>query len=215
MSNRSGKWGSTFGLAALAGSLAFSLGVGTAVAQDPTAASIIKSLTPKPLTRSLSAAPGAAAQQEQDEKYINSVRNKPSPSLSAGDRDRIATITKRKPAIDLQINFEFNSARIAKSALKTVNALGTALTDPSLRGNTFIVGGYADAKGKTSYNQSLSERRAQAVKLFLMEKYGIPAANLVTVGYGETHLKDPKHPYGAENRRVAVANMADSKLSKK
>lgn len=214
MTHRISKLSSTFGLAVLAGSAALCLGIGSAVAEDPTAASIIKSLTPKPLTRSLSS-PAATAQDMKDKKYIDSVRNKPSPALTGKDRDRIATISRRKPNIDLQINFEFNSARIAKSAMPTIKALGKALTAPSLKGNTFIVGGYADAKGRTSYNQDLSERRAQAVKLYLMEHYTIPSANLVTVGYGETHLKDPKHPFAAENRRVAITNMADSKLSNK
>jgi len=53
------------------------------------------------------------------------------------------------------------------------------------------------------------------VKRYLVEKFEIPASNLVTVGYGSTHLKNPKDPFAAENRRVAVTNMADSKVSNK
>ena len=99
--------------------------------------------------------------------------------------------------------------------MPTVEALGKALTDPALKGNTFILAGHTDAKGKASYNQALSERRADAVKRFLIEKFGIPAATLVTAGYGSTHLKNTNDPFAAENRRVAVVNMADSKVADK
>jgi outer membrane protein OmpA-like peptidoglycan-associated protein len=47
------------------------------------------------------------------------------------------------------------------------------------------------------------------VKRFLLEKYGIDASNLVTVGYGKTQLKLPSSPFLAENRRVQVVNVAD------
>jgi flagellar motor protein MotB len=38
-----------------------------------------------------------------------------------------------------------------------------------------------------------------------------PAA--ATVGYGETQLKNPSNPLAAENRRVAIVNMVDSKAA--
>jgi flagellar motor protein MotB len=52
-------------------------------------------------------------------------------------------------------------------------------------------------------------RRAEAVKRFLSEKYGIDASNLVTVGYGKTRLKNPSGPLSSENRRVQVINASD------
>jgi OmpA family len=64
-------------------------------------------------------------------------------------------------------------------------------------------------KGSETYNQGLSERRADAVKRFLLEQYGIDAGNLVTVGYGKTHLKNPAEPLSGENRRVQVINATD------
>ncbi len=62
--------------------------------------------------------------------------------------------------------------------------LGTALTRTDLKGRTFILAGFTDAKGSETYNQGLSERRADAARQFLSKKYGIEAGNLVTVGYG-------------------------------
>ncbi|WP_163484914.1 OmpA family protein, partial [Escherichia coli] len=64
-----------------------------------------------------------------------------------------------------------------------------------------------------AYNQDLSERRADSLKKYLMEKYGLAAADLVTVGYGKTKLKNPTAPTGGENRRVQIVNMATSKVA--
>ena len=52
------------------------------------------------------------------------------------------------------------------------------------------------------------ERRATAVKRYLTEKFHIPAANLVSAGYGKEGYKNPTDPFAAENRRVEVINMA-------
>ncbi len=66
----------------------------------------------------------------------------------------------------------------------------------------------------TSYNQDLSERRADTIKRFLTEKYGIDGADLVTVGYGESKPKDANAPVDPVNRRVQVVNM-DTKTASK
>ena len=78
-----------------------------------------------------------------------------------------------------------------------------------------MLGGHTDAKGTDGYNQSLSERRAETVKKFLMENYKIPAENLVSAGYGETDLKNKTDPAAAENRRVQVVNMAKNETASK
>jgi outer membrane protein OmpA-like peptidoglycan-associated protein len=216
MSDNFGRLGLKVTYSLIVGSLALSLGIGFAGAgEQPSTATIVNSLTPKPLTRSLSTSPADTAKNAEDGRFINSLRNRTTRSLSSGERDKVATIAKDRPNIDLEINFEFNSDRIGQASLSTVEALGKALTDPALKGNTFILAGHTDAKGKTSYNQELSERRADAVKRFLIAKYGIPAATLVTAGYGPTRLKNTNDPFAAENRRVAVVNMADSKVVEK
>ena len=137
------------------------------------------------------------------------MRNRPTRSLSTEERDKIASIANSKPKIDLEITFEYNSAVIGSKAMPQVTELGKALTSEDLKGRTFILAGFTDAKGSETYNQGLSERRADAVKQFHTEKYGIDAGNLVTVGYGLKQLKDPANPFAAENRRVQVVNAAD------
>jgi outer membrane protein OmpA-like peptidoglycan-associated protein len=193
--------------------LVLSFGAGFARSEEKLAPTIVRSLQPKPLTRSLSAAPSYSAKAAEETNFINGVRSRATRSLSIGEREKIATIVKDKPSIDLKINFKYNSARIGGAAAPQVNELGKALTDQTLNSNTFILSGYADGSGNASYNQTLSERRADSVKQYLVEKYKIPATTLVTVGYGSTHFKNTKDPNAAENRRVAVSNMADGKVS--
>ncbi len=48
-----------------------------------------------------------------------------------------------------------------------------------------VLAGHADKRGPNSYNQALSERRAELAKSFLVEQ-GVPAANLETEAYGKT-----------------------------
>ena len=72
-----------------------------------------------------------------------------------------------------------------------------------------MLGGHTDAKGGDPFNQRLSERRAETVKRFLVENYHIPAANLISAGYGKQGMKNPKDPFAAENRRVQISNLAE------
>jgi outer membrane protein OmpA-like peptidoglycan-associated protein len=194
--------------AALAAGLVLLAGLPLA-AEEPSADQIIKALKPAPrATRGLTA-PADAARAAEEARFVDTLRNRTTRSLSTDERDKLASIAKKKPSIDLEINFEYNSATIAAQATPQVTALGQALTSPDLKGSTFVVAGHTDGKGGDTYNQGLSERRAEAVKRYLTEKYGLEAGNLVTVGYGKTQLKNSSNPFASENRRVQVVNVAD------
>jgi outer membrane protein OmpA-like peptidoglycan-associated protein len=187
-----------------------------AFAGDIVSADQIRSaLKPKSATRGLStgvqADPVAIAKQAS---FVNTLRNRKTRSLSLGERQEIAEIASTKPKIDLEIQFDYNSADISNSSMSAVQELGKALSDADLKGSTFVVAGHTDAVGGEGYNQDLSERRADTIKKFLTEKYGIAGANLVTVGYGKTQPKDPNAPMDPVNRRVQVVNM-DTKTASK
>src|ERR1700678_1311163 len=198
---------------------AFSVSVGTVAAgDDVTAGQILQALTPakRPLTRGLSVGPKADSDAVAAEgRFMQTIRNRATPSLSSAEREEIAAIAKDKPNIDLEINFDYNSADISKRSLSSVEALGRALTNPDLKGSTFIVAGYTDAVGGEAYNQALSERCADSIKRYLTDKFGIAGPDLVTVGYGKTKLKDPSHPLADVNRRVQVVNMANKTTASK
>jgi outer membrane protein OmpA-like peptidoglycan-associated protein len=199
-----------FGLKAITLTAALSLSAGLALAGDNvTSGQILDALKPKaPLTRGLSAGPNAdTAAQAKEATFLNTVRNRSTRSLSTGEREQIAELAASKPKIDLEIQFDYNSADIAKTSVPSVQALGKALSDPALKGSTFVVAGHTDAIGGEEYNQGLSERRADTIKKFLVEKYGLNGTNLVTVGYGKTKLKDTANGADPINRRVQVVNM--------
>ncbi|MGX4768640.1 OmpA family protein [Bradyrhizobium guangdongense] len=179
---------------------------------------IVRALAPpkKPLTRGLSMAPQAdPAPNPAETKLMQSVRGRTTRSLSSTEREEIASAAKDKPNIDLEITFDYNSANISAKSMPSVQALGRALTSPDLKGSTFVVAGHTDAAGGESYNQDLSERRADSIKRYLVEKYGIAASDLVTVGYGKSKLKDPSQPMAEVNRRVQVVNMENKTTASK
>ncbi|MBI3148771.1 MAG: OmpA family protein [Betaproteobacteria bacterium] len=108
-------------------------------------------------------------------------------------------------AVDLEIPFEFNSARLSEDGKEILVQLGQALTSDSLSGvKSIVLEGHTDAKGNAGYNRVLSLRRAQTVKDFLAQKQSVPASKLKAVGKGSTELADPKNPEDGVNRRVRV-----------
>jgi outer membrane protein OmpA-like peptidoglycan-associated protein len=193
-------------------SVALSLTAGiAAAAEEVTSDQILRALAPKkPLTRGLSMAPPAEpAVNAAEGKFVDSLRNRSTRSLSIGEREQIAIVAQTKPAIDLEITFDYNSANISKKSQSAVQALGKALSSDDLKGATFVVAGHTDAVGGEEYNQDLSERRADAIKRYLTDKYGIAGADLVTVGYGKGKPKAGVAPTDPSNRRVQVVNMAN------
>ncbi len=111
-------------------------------------------------------------------------------------------------SIDLEIGFEYNSARLHSKSRGLLNELGQALLDKRLKNTRILLSGYTDAKGSNAYNLSLSEQRADAVKLYLIKQFGIKAKRLISVGFGEENLKQPSAPFSGKNRRVQIVNLA-------
>ena len=220
MSTMSGKSFSVL-LSAMAIGAALSFGLAQAQAGDEnvTEDQILRALAPvkmPPLTRGLSSGPKAdPVATEAEGKFVQSIRGRATRSLSTAEREEIATIAKDKPNIDLEITFDYNSASISAKSMPSVQALGRALTSPDLKGSTFVVAGHTDAAGGDRYNQDLSERRADSIKRYLMQNFGIAPADLVTVGYGKSKLKDPNQPLAEVNRRVQVVNMENKTTASK
>ena len=204
-------------LKAIALGAALSMTAGLAIADSKNVSSdqILNALQPKQLTRGMSAGPQADPTVKAKEiSFIRTLRNRKTRSLSLGEREEILAITSDKPKIDLDIQFDYNSDKITTTSMPSVQALGKALSDANLKGSTFVVAGHTDAIGGEAYNQDLSERRADTIKRYLTEKYGINGTDLVTVGYGKTKPKDPNAPMDPINRRVQVVNM-DTKTASK
>lgn len=100
------------------------------------------------------------------------------------------------------VNFATGSAKLLPAAGETLKAVASAMkANPKVE---VEVGGHTDSVGEEARNQGLSERRAKAVKDFLV-KEGVDADRLSTKGYGESQPADTNDTAEgrANNRRVA------------
>ncbi len=112
-----------------------------------------------------------------------------------------------KPSAQALITFEFNSAVLTPDAKQQLDSLAKALTTDVLKDDRFRIEGHTDAVGSESYNLHLSERRAAAVKRYLMQMGSLDAEKLRSVGKGERDLFDKNNPEAAINRRVVITNL--------
>jgi len=113
-----------------------------------------------------------------------------------------------RPSIALSIPFQLNSSDLQPQATAQLAQLQVALSSQSLARNRFLIAGHTDATGDARYNQQLSERRAAAVKEYLVAK-GIAANRLETAGYGAGQLLLPNRPDDPLNRRVEIRNLGE------
>ena len=69
---------------------------------------------------------------------------------------------------------------------------------------TGVIEGHTSVVGSASYNQMLSQKRADAVKALLTSRYGAPADRITTMGYGESQPINTANTPAAhrENRRI-------------
>ncbi|KQT57501.1 MULTISPECIES: OmpA family protein [unclassified Aureimonas] len=103
---------------------------------------------------------------------------------------------------DLLVAFDLDSATLTPASRESLKAFAATLADERLATASFVVEGHSDARGGAAYNQSLSERRAKAVRDFLLE-CGVAPDKLGVAGLGESdpRVSDPLDP---ANRRVEM-----------
>jgi len=106
-------------------------------------------------------------------------------------------------ALSLQIQFDFASDRISAASRDVVGRLAQALSSGNLQDFKFTVVGHTDGVGTAAYNMALSQRRAAAIKTYLVQ-HGVPATRIRTEGKGMSELLHPDDPHAASNRRVEV-----------
>ena len=105
----------------------------------------------------------------------------------------------------LDIEFDFNKANIRPMYHDDLAKAARFIEDnPSVP--TILIAGHTDSIGKEAYNQRLSERRAQAVRAYLIDHFNIDGQKLVARGYGETQPRDTNDTEEGRqrNRRVEV-----------
>ena len=110
-------------------------------------------------------------------------------------QDEINRLLKANP-----IYFEFNSAKITTQSKETIDKVLALLKDVNDMGLT--VEGHTDSSGKASYNKQLSQKRAEAVKTYLLQN-GNSSRKIEAIGYGE-ELPISSNPKDEINRRVKI-----------
>jgi OOP family OmpA-OmpF porin len=114
------------------------------------------------------------------------------------------------PSADVNIQFASGSAEFTPAAIRQLDILGQALTDPQMGNSQFLIEGHTDTVGDKETNLELSERRAAAVVIYLVTKFHLPAERLTAKGVGEDGLlvPTPDNTAEARNRRVHVVNLS-------
>jgi len=139
--------------------------------------------------------PGAGAETGK----TRSLTVRPEPIGSASLKE---AMQPRSASVRLQ--FDFDSASLRPQSMPVLLNLAKAMQGERLTASKFAIIGHTDAVGRFDYNMTLSQRRAQTVREFLLQ-HGVDDARLTAEGKGSTALLNPHQPAAAENRRVEIA----------
>lgn len=124
-------------------------------------------------------------------------------------RPPLRETTADAPSASITVTFASGSASLTPQAEQALAPLGRALTSQDLAGFRFRIEGHTDTVGSAELNQALSERRAAAVRDFLIQRYGVSPSRIEAVGLGQTQLlvPTPDNTPNVRNRRVQVVNI--------
>ena len=129
---------------------------------------------------------------------------------------KVQSLQMKETAIEIRIElaadvlFDFDKADILPKAREALKQAAMVIQDKAK--GTVRVEGHTDAKGSDTYNQRLSERRANAVKDWMISKEGLKSVNFATSGFGARKPVAPNtkpdgsdNPEGRQkNRRVEI-----------
>jgi outer membrane protein OmpA-like peptidoglycan-associated protein len=121
------------------------------------------------------------------------------------------TATETRIALSADVLFDFDKADILPKAQATLHQVAIFIRTNS-GGRPVNVEGHTDSKGGEQYNQRLSERRADAVRGWLVQREGLKEVKFLSRGFGATRPVVPNaKPDGSDdpdgrqkNRRVEI-----------
>ena len=104
--------------------------------------------------------------------------------------------------VTLKINFDFDKAAIKPMYHQELADFAAFMKQ--YPGVSVEIDGHTDSKGSDTYNQKLSERRANSVRDYLIANFGMDASLLTAVGFGEVKpiASNDTEAGRAENRRI-------------
>jgi hypothetical protein len=202
------------------GCFAIGISAGQAAAEAPTQAYIAGQLMPKILVANRGLPVGGVAAEQPTPPTVGiAVRvspvKAPRETATAVNISRLAApavrpVAVRTPAAPSvpSTRSSLNSARPSQAGIdRDPKNLGGALNEELKDQKLFRIQGHTDASGSRTYNAVLSDRRAEAVKDYLVQEMHVSPDRLEAVGKGSSQPVVPKNPYAAQNRRVVVINL--------
>ena len=93
-----------------------------------------------------------------------------------------------RPTVNLPVHFDFDRADLNAAGNRQVLELGRVLSRAKMRQSSFLLVGHTDKRGSRRYNQILSEKRANTVKVKLEQLFPSLVGQLKATGRGETQL---------------------------
>jgi OOP family OmpA-OmpF porin len=126
------------------------------------------------------------------------------PAAAPAEPARMAPASVRQSiTIQAEALFDFDKSVVKPNGKRELDQAAAKMNGVDVE--MVIATGHTDSIGTEAYNQKLSERRANAVKSYLVSK-GVPASKITTLGKGETQpVATNKTKEGrANNRRVDV-----------
>lgn len=118
---------------------------------------------------------------------------------------RIGSLDTYAPSGQTQsVMFRSGSAALSDEAKATLDGIASQVSNVQ-SGYMFEVQGFADSQGSESYNESLSQRRAEAVLRYLVSK-NVPLFRISIIGLGEANPVGPNNTRAGreQNRRVEI-----------
>ncbi|MDI6743622.1 MAG: OmpA family protein, partial [Smithella sp.] len=109
---------------------------------------------------------------------------------------------KEKVTISLNVQFDYDKAIIKEKYHEDIKRVADFME--KFPDTIVTIEGHTDHIATQAYNQKLSERRADSVGQYLIEKFGIDQSRVTSVGYGKTRpVADNDTEEGRQkNRRV-------------
>lgn len=119
-------------------------------------------------------------------------------------RDTSAAVAGGQRQFD-DVLFEFDRSEITAAGAAILDNAAEVVNSGAYKSLRVNIAGHTDFIGSEGYNQALSERRANAVRSYLVRK-GVDASRISTFAYGETTPKaDNQSDEGrAQNRRAEI-----------
>mgnify|MGYP001586340827 CR=1 FL=1 len=127
----------------------------------------------------------------------------PKPAPAAAPKRCDASVT-----FSTDESFEFNKSALRPAAMAKLDRDVVAKLAQCAKVELILVSGYTDRLGSQQYNQKLSEKRADAVKAYLVKK-GVDASKIDTMGMGKT-LQIKSCPDG-KNRKALIECLAPNR----